>query len=144
MHDYVKGELRHYGVLGQKWGVRRPVGSDGLIKEGGSADAKRAAKAEDSQIKRDRRADVRNRRRLDDKALMERIGRLQNEKKLKDLTDEEINPGRAAAKDILKKAGTAAAATLLTGGIVFAVKTAVSGKFDPVDMLGYVTPKPKR
>ena len=25
-------ELQHYGIKGMKWGVRRPVGSDGLIK----------------------------------------------------------------------------------------------------------------
>lgn len=31
MHK-IDEELQHYGIKGMKWGVRRPVGSDGLIK----------------------------------------------------------------------------------------------------------------
>lgn len=145
MYNDVRDELAHHGILGMRWGVRRYQNKDGSLTPAGKKRAEEIAiKKEDDQIKQDRRADSRNRRRLDDKTLMERIGRLQNEKKLKDLTDEEINPGRAAAKDILKKAGIATATTVLTGGILFAVKSVIAGKFDPVDMLSYVTPKPKR
>ena len=29
----IDSELQHYGVLGMKWGIRRPVGSNGLIRK---------------------------------------------------------------------------------------------------------------
>ena len=39
----VELELLHYGVLGMKWGVRKPIGSDGLVK-GSKADSKSKSK----------------------------------------------------------------------------------------------------
>lgn len=30
-NDEINDEVKHYGIKGMKWGVRRPIGSDGLI-----------------------------------------------------------------------------------------------------------------
>lgn len=128
-------ELKHYGVLGMRWGVRRAVGPDGRV-------ANRAAKAEDDAIKKQRRDDVKNRRRLSDKDLTEKIGRLEKEKKLRELTEAEIDAGKKATNDILKSAGTKVATTILSGAALYGLKAFLTGKVDITDLAGYVTPKP--
>lgn len=35
--DNVEDFLAHYGIKGMRWGVRRPVGKDGLVGSGGSS-----------------------------------------------------------------------------------------------------------
>lgn len=129
-------ELKHYGVLGMKWGVRRQVGPDGLIVK--------SAKAEDRAIKKSRRSDSKNRRRLSDKDLSEKIARLEKEKKLRELTDKEINEGRTITGDVLKDAGSKAMKTILAGAAVYGVKVALTGKFDPKDAAKFVAPTPKK
>lgn len=37
---------------------------------------------------------------------MEKVGRLEKEKKLRELTEAEVNPGKKAANDVLKAAGS--------------------------------------
>lgn len=101
-------ELMHYGVLGMKWGVRRyqpysekPRGSGKGGKEIG--DAKKAAKQADRAVKKDRRDANRNRRSLSDDELNKRVNRLQKEKQLKDLTEEDLGSGRKKVKTMFKK-----------------------------------------
>lgn len=129
--------LTHYGILGMKWGVRRPVGSDGLVK--GSK-----GKSKDDQIKDRRRKDVKNRRSLSDEDLIKKIARLEREKKLRDLTDSEINEGKKAANDIMKQVGIKVATTVISGAVLYGIKAAVTGKVDLADAVTYLTPKPKK
>lgn len=94
MDDY----LFHYGVLGMKWGVRKD-----RVKK--SRQKKRATRKQIRDVKKKRREAAKNRFILSDAELQSRIRRLEQEKRLKDLTDAELSPGRKYAKDTLKKAG---------------------------------------
>ena len=132
-----QNDLTHYGVLGMKWGKRKASSS---VPSAGRVH--RQEKREDVKIKKERRKDVKNRRRMSDKDLIEKIARLEKEKKLRELTDAEINPGRKATNDILKAAGSKAATAMVAGGMLYAVKATMTGKVDIADMAGYVAPKP--
>lgn len=125
LYHKVDDTLAHYGILGMKWGVRRQTGPDGLVKSGKSTDAK---------IKAARLADSKSRRQLSDKELLEKIGRLEKEKKLRGLTEEEIAPGRAATREILKSAGTKVATTVIAGAALYGVQAALTKSFNPADM----------
>lgn len=97
--------LAHYGVPGMKWGQRKA--------SGGGSSAPRRTKRE--QKVRDSRLDARKRRRvLSDKDLDGLVKRLDQEKKLKNLLDDDLSPGKSFAAQITKNAGskllTAAAA----------------------------------
>lgn len=129
-------ELQHYGILGMKWGIRRDRGSDGRVTGRG--------RPTDEAIKDTRRQDSKNRRSLSDDQLLAKISRLEKEKRLRELTDEEIDPGKKASKEILLSAGKRTATTLVAGASLYAVKVALSGKFNLDDAVGYIAPKPKK
>ena len=94
-----ESELKHYGVIGQKWGIRKS----------------------DSEIKSSRINLARNRRTISDDELQKAINRIQLEKKLKDLVAEDTTPGAVfVSKNMQTFLGTAigAAAGAATGILV--------------------------
>ena len=108
--------LAHYGVLGMKWGRRKAQSQTSYSKKVNKAkkiDMKKASK---------------NRRSLSDAELQKRINRMQMEKKLKDLTDEQISPGKAQVKKILSSAGTKVASAAVAGATAYALKVAIQKK----------------
>lgn len=104
--------LEHYGVRGMKWGVR-----------------KRSAKEEKERARRFKA--VKNRRTLSDKEIKERIDRIQAEKKLKQLVEEDLTPGRAAAKRILSDSGQKVARNAAAGAGTLAVGVVVGALLGP-------------
>lgn len=92
-----ESELKHYGVLGQKWGIRKDPADAGVRKTRGSM--------------------VRNRRLLSDDQLAATVRRLEMEKKLKELAAEDLAPGRMALNNTLGKIfGTALGAAAGVAG----------------------------
>lgn len=118
MDDAIDDFLVHYGVKGMKWGVRR-----GIVKSG------RERTSREDKV-RAKRKDARRRRQvLSDKDLDGLVKRLEQEKKLKTLLDDDLSPGRTVTKKLLANAGTKVVGTVLAGAGVWAVKTALDGGF---------------
>ena len=118
MAEDVEDFLAHYGVKGMRWGVKR-----GVVKSGKERTNKEITT-------RNKRKDAKRRRQvLSDKDLDGLVKRLEQEKKLKNLLEEDLAPGRTATKKLLANAGTKVAATVLAGAGVWAAKTALEGGF---------------
>lgn len=118
-------ELTHYGIPGMKWGRRR-------------TDAQIAA---DNKVKTARKQTSQVRRHLSDGDLKKAIDRLQQEKKLKDLTEQDLAPGRTAAKNVLSVIGKSTITAVGTATATYAVKAAMEGKFDIKEAAKFIRPK---
>lgn len=128
--------LTHHGIKGMKWGVRRTPSQLGHKTSS-------KYKSADDKKKIEMKNAAKNRRLLSDADLKQRIERIKMEKQLKELTDEEISPGKKLVKDVLANSGKKVAATVATGALLYGTKAALTKEFNVKDMAGYVTPKPK-
>ena len=127
------GVLAHYGIIGMKWGVRRTpeqLGHRIVITR-----RKKVRRRTAEQIERDRRRTAsKNRRTLSDEELRSRIERLKLEKQLKELTAEDLSPGRKAVSDILAQSGRKVATAFITGAALYAGKAFISGEYNAKEM----------
>ena len=94
-------ELKHHGVKGMRWGVRRAT------TRGGTPPSTRKAKVDEGVKKEDPKTSVKN---LSDQELKDRIQRLQNEKTYKQLTAKPEN----VVAGIIKRSAKASAEQALT------------------------------
>lgn len=92
------GYLMHYGILGQKWGIRRYQNEDGSLTEAGKKRYGTDTVPEtETWMKKDAE-------RLSDDELNRRINRLQRERQYKELTTQEVEKEtRQFKKDLLRK-----------------------------------------
>ena len=111
-------ELRHYGILGMRWGIRRSKKQ--LAKSNGEnthADYKKAHG----------QADVKN---MSDQELRNRLNRLQMESQYKQMSQTKISAGKKIAAGIVVGVGTTLAKDYLTkmakGGIDAALEKGAS------------------
>lgn len=128
----------HYGVKGMKWGVRRYQNKDGSLTPAGKA------RERTKNEKRSRSELSRNRRTASLEELTKQINRLETEKKLKSLIDEDIKPGRTMVAKILKSSGSKVLSGAVAGGIAYAVHYALTKEFDPKDFANYISSNPNK
>lgn len=133
-------ELYHHGILGMKWGKKKWPSLSAYSKSK-SASEKNALheKKRKSELKKASK----NRRLLSDNELRSRIERFKLEKQLKDLTDEDLSPGRKFVSEVLSQSGKKVATTIISGAMLYAIKTSLTKQVDLKDLAGYIAPKPK-
>lgn len=122
-------QLYHYGILGMKWGVTTKSSS--------------GRQSKDSTIKSKRKQMSSVRRHLSDGELKKAVERLQMEKKLKDLTEEDVAPGKVTAKKVLGQIGKGAITAAGTAVATYAIKAALQGEFNVKDAAKFIVPKKK-
>jgi hypothetical protein len=112
-HSNANQFLQHYGKKGMKWGIRN----------------RRSRKETQVRTSRQRLSD--RRRQLSDTDLKTFVERLNNEKKLKTLIEEDLKPGKTVAKKILSSTGQKVISTVASGTAILVVKTLVERKLTP-------------
>lgn len=130
-----QNELTHYGIKGMKWGVRRTPEQLGRSQE------RKRIRAEDKAIKKERKKTSKNRRLLSDEDLQLAVGRLQTEKKLKDLTEQDLAVGQSQASKTLIQIGRSTLTTAGTAVATYAVKAVLEKKFDRKEAAKFIKPK---
>ena len=133
----MENELYHYGVLGMKWGVRKD-------RSRSSGSTKTSKNSKDKQVRSRRRSDVKKRRTMSDADLKRKIERLKLEQQFKDLTENDISPGRKAVKNILSSSGQRVLTMAAAGAMAYGVKVAMTGKFDIAEAAAYVAANPNK
>lgn len=121
--------MYHYGIKGMRWGVRKQKISE-----------RKKSYLKNRERAKDYKKASKERKNLSDKELDIRIQRLEKEKKLRTLTEEEVNPGRTMVKKQLKKVG----ATAVVGGIVVGAKWALTGQLNVQEAANYILPNPHK
>ena len=149
----IESHLAHYGVLGMKWGVRKDRRTG--ARSGSPRAGKKKTKREEREISNRKRASQ-NRRTLTDADIEKRIKRLEMERKLQKLTEQDVAPGKAFAKQIMSDQGRKVIGFISAtafGALAFAAKQAIEKKYDvdykfdiekARDMNRHLFPNPKQ
>lgn len=125
-------ELYHHGIKGQRWGVRHYQNPDGSLTEAGK----------NRYAKSDRRHSLKNRRNLSDDELRKRINRLKLEKEYKQLSDEDLYPGKKFCNRFLEQYGSKVLVTVASGATLLAINYAITKKIDPEKAAKFIAKEP--
>lgn len=130
-------ELMHYGILGMKWGVRRGKNASGKRKTSKKLTA-------DQKERQSRKNDLKKRRTMSDADLKKRIERMKLEKELKNLTQEDIAPGKKYVGEIMSSAGKKALGVVAAGAMVYGVRVAMTKQFDIKEAANFIAANPNK
>lgn len=133
-------ELMHYGVLGMKWGVRRD-------RRGASKTGKRRAAKKltpDQKERQVRKAALKKRRTMSDADLKKRIERMKLEKEFKNLTREDVSPGKKYVGEIMASAGKKTLTVAAAGAMAYGVRVAMTKHFDIKEAANFIAANPNK
>lgn len=130
--------ITHYGIKGMKWGVRRYQNKDGSLTSAGKT------RERTKNEKRERSERSKNRRTASLEELTKQISRLETEKKLKSLINEDIRPGRTMVAKILKSGGEKVLSGVVAGSMAYAVRYALTKEFNLKEFANYIAPNPNK
>ena len=91
-----------------------------------------------------RKAAVKNRRTMSDADLKKKIERLKLEREFKNLTEDDIAPGRKYVSEILSASGKKALTVAAAGAMTYAVKTAMTKEFNLKEAAQYIAANPNK
>lgn len=125
--------LKHFGIKGMKWGVRRFQNKDGTLTAAGK---KRKAQGDDSpgsEVKKSSETSSsqpkkKSVKEMTDAELKEKISRLELEKRYRDLSPKEVNKGKDFVMKVLEQSGKNIATQFAT----YAMGTAVNKAFENI------------
>lgn len=135
-------ELIHYGIKGQRWGVRRFQNVDGTRTPAGKH-REQSANA-DKQMRNERKTEVKSRRTMSDADIRKKIERMKLEREYKSLVDEDVSPGRKYVSEIMSAAGKKALTIAAAGTIAYGIKAAMTKEFDIKEAASYIAANPNK
>ena len=127
MSDY----LKHYGVLGMKWGVRRYQNKDGTLTSAGKKRYRERSKTDESHEDYKRAHTPKSIKSMSDAELRNRLNRLQMERQYSQLSSSNVSKGREYVQKIIKAGTTVATVTTTTLTLynnVNKIKSIIEGK----------------
>lgn len=130
--NQIENFLAHYGVRGMKWGVRKGVVNPRLQRT-----------KKENKIRTERKDARRKRQTLSDKDLDKYIKRLESEKKLKSLLDDDLTPGKSAVQQVLRNSGTKVAGAVVAGAGMYVVRGVLTKQWGLGDLASNI-PKFKK
>jgi hypothetical protein len=126
-------ELYHYGIKGQRWGIRRyqPYSKGKKGKEVGKASRATKRQRKEEVILADRKQALDNRRHLSENELRKRINRLRMEEDFRNLSKRDLARGEKKTNKVISAIGnkaTAVVAAAVTGAAIYAIRQAILRK----------------
>ena len=125
-------------AIGMKWGVRRSEAQ--LARTRGHS----SKPSDDKNEVAARKVAVKNRRTMSDADLKKRIERLKLEREFKNLTEDDIAPGRKYVSEIISASGKKALTMAAAGAMTYAVKTAMTKEFNLKEAAQYIAANPNK
>lgn len=147
-------ELFHYGIRDMHWGVRRFQYEDRTLTPAGKERYRKAKEQEKTRKKQDKAEykesrkriirDAANVHKMSDAELLQKIGRLEKEMRLMELSVNRLTSSGDPSKNMMIQAGKKVAGAALAGVGAYAGMAILTGEFNPKTLASYMFANPNK